>query len=196
MSSLFIPPLELAAGDLLIRAYRPGDGPALRRATAASYEHLRPWMEWARPDQSDEEAELLCRRFAASYLRVEDFVLGIWLGDELVGGTGFHPRGGSLAVGTADIGMWIGASHAGRGMGTRVLRALLDWGFSDAWPWRRLTWHCDTRNRASARVAEKGGLRREATLRSVDLDVEGRRRDVYLYAILREEWASGAAAEG
>ncbi|HMQ31698.1 MAG TPA: GNAT family protein [Chloroflexaceae bacterium] len=192
MSSLFIPPLELGAGDLLIRAYRPGDGPALRRATAASYAHLRPWMEWARPDQSEEEAELLCRRFAASYLLVEDFVLGIWIGAELAGGTGFHPRGGSLAAGSADIGMWVSAPRAGHGLGTRVLRALLTWGFGD-WPWQRLTWHCDTRNLASARVAEKCGLRREATLRADALDVEGLRRDTHLYAILREEWGGGLA---
>ena len=75
----------------------------------------------------------------------------------------------------------------GQGLGTRVLRALLKWGFEE-WGWERLTWHCDVRNVASARVAEKNGLKLEGTLRSNDLDVEGKRRDTHIFAILRSEW--------
>ena len=41
---------------------------------------------------------------------------------------------------------------------------------------------------ASAHVAEKRGMIREATFRSAMLDVEGRRCDVGLYAILKGEW--------
>lgn len=190
-SAPLLAPLEYHADDVLIRAYRPGDGPALQRATVTSYEHLRPWMPWARAEQSVEESELLCRRFAGNYLLGEEFILGIWSGAALIGGTGYHPRGASLASGSVDVGMWLSADRAGQGLGTQLLAALLRWGFT-AWPWQRLTWHCDTRNLASARVAEKNGMRREATFRSDTLDVEGRRRDTHLFALLREEWAARA----
>ncbi len=80
--------------------------------------------------------------------------------------------------------MWVAAAHAGRGLGTRALAALIEWGFTD-WPWQRLVWCCDTRNLASARVAEKCGLAREATFRSDALAVDGSRRDTHLFAILR-----------
>lgn len=183
----FLAPLEYVAGDLLLRAYRPGDGAALQRAVVSSYKHLRPWMPWAKADQSLEESEATARRLAGHYLTGEGFTLGIWRGDELMGGTGFHLRWGGIASGTAETGMWIAAAHAGQGLGTRVLAALLAWGFT-AWPWRRLVWQCDTRNLASARVAEKCGLTREATFRSDTLDVNGHRRDTYLFAILRGEW--------
>ena len=83
--------------------------------------------------------------------------------------------------------MWISAAYAGQGLGSRALAALLAWGFSD-WPWERLTWHCDTRNVASARVAEKNGLTREGTLRADRFGVDGQRRDTHIYAILRDEW--------
>jgi RimJ/RimL family protein N-acetyltransferase len=190
----FLPPLEHHDGALLLRAYRPGDGAALRRAAVPSYEHLRPWMPWARAEQSEEESEALCRRFAGNYLLAQDFVIGIWLGDELAGGTGFHPRGGSIEGGSADIGMWISAAHAGRGLGTRALAAMLAWGFGGAWPWQRLTWHCDARNHASAHLAQKGGMRHEATFRADALDVEGKRRDTLLFALLREEWEATVRA--
>jgi RimJ/RimL family protein N-acetyltransferase len=186
----FLAPFEHRDGELLIRAYRPGDGPALQRAAVSSYEHLRPWMPWAQAEQSIVESEALCRRFAANHLLGTEFVLGIWLGEELAGGTGFHLRGGSLAGGSADTGMWLSAARAGQGLGTRTLNAMLAWGFSEAWPWQRLTWHCDTRNLPSARVAQKCGLRHEATLRSDTLDVEGQRRDTLLFAILRSEWSN------
>jgi RimJ/RimL family protein N-acetyltransferase len=183
----FLAPIEHVAGELTIRAYRPGDGPALQRSAVASYEHLRPWMPWARAEQSVEESEALCRRFAGRYLLGEDFVLGLWIGEELVGGSGFHLRWGGVDSGNAEVGMWISAARAGQGLGTRALAALLAWGFT-AWPWQRLVWQCDTRNVGSARVAEKNGLSREGTLRADALDVAGARRDTHLYAILRGEW--------
>lgn len=184
---MLIAPSEYTAGDLTIRAYRPGDGAALQRAVVSSYDHLRRWMPWARPDQNVEESEAICRAAAGRYLLNEDFTLGIWLGDELAGGSGFHLREGPLASGNAQIGMWISAAQAGQGLGTRVLAALLNWGFN-AWPWQRLTWHCDTRNLASARIAEKNGLVREGTLRQDRFGVDGMRRDTHMYAILRSEW--------
>lgn len=189
-NSIFLAPLEYSFDELTLRAYRPGDGAALQRAVVASYEHLRPWMLWAQPEQSVEESERLCRMFAGKYLLGDEFTLGIWSGDELVGGTGYHLRWGDIEQGTAEIGMWVAGASAGQGLGTRALRALLRWGFS-AWPWQRLVWQCDTRNLASARVAEKGGLRHEATFRADALDVEGGRRDTHLYAMLREEFQGG-----
>lgn len=187
MNTPFFAPESFQKDDLTIRAYRPGDGAALREATLTSYEHLRPWMPWTTTEYPPDEAETRCRRFAATYLQSEDFIIGAWIGDELVGGTGFHLRCGPLAWGCAEIGMWVRASRAGTGMGTRILGAMLEWGFG-AWGWERLVWKCDTRNVASARVAEKNGMVREATFRSDALDVEGSRRDTHLYAILGSEY--------
>jgi RimJ/RimL family protein N-acetyltransferase len=172
---------------MTIRAYQPGDGQELMAATTSSYEHLRPWMPWATPEDSVEAAEARCRRFAGRYLLNEEFVLGIWVGDQLAGGTGFHLRGAPLALRNAEIGMWIRGSYAGQGLGTRALRAMLRWGF-EVWGWERLSWHCDTRNLASASVARKNGLTLEGALRSDALDVKGQRRDTYIFAMLRHEW--------
>jgi RimJ/RimL family protein N-acetyltransferase len=184
----FFAPSEYTEDGMTLRAYRPGDGAALMAATVGSYEHLRPWMPWATPEDTLEQAEARCRRFAANYLLNQDFTIGIWLGDELAGGTGFHLRVGPLEWRGAEVGMWIAASHAGTGLGTRALAAMLRWGFEE-WGWLRLVWRCDTRNLASIRVAEKNGLKLEGTLRSDMLDVAGNRRDTHIYAILREEWA-------
>jgi RimJ/RimL family protein N-acetyltransferase len=56
-----------------------------------------------------------------------DFALGIWQLDEsrLLGGCGYHLREGPLHLGNAEIGMWIRAEAAGRGLGTAALRSAL-----------------------------------------------------------------------
>ena len=112
--------------------------------------------------------------------------MGIWALDEsrLLGGTGFHPRGRDLALGVADIGMWVRADCAGKGLGTHVLEALLDWGFQE-WPWQRLVWTCDARNAASMRTAEKAGMQLEGITRRDSLGVDGQIRDTARYVMLK-----------
>ena len=188
-----VAPEERVAKDFVLRSYRPGDGPKLCSAATASYEHLKTFMPWAKPDQTEQESEELVRRFRARWLLAEEFVIGIWAPDEseLYGGCGFHLREGALDRRNAEIGMWIAACRAGRGLGTRALDELIDWGFTN-WPWLRLTWRCDTENFASIRVAEKAGMRLEGTLKSHLNHPEGR-RDTACYAIVKQEWAAAAA---
>jgi ribosomal-protein-alanine N-acetyltransferase len=45
----------------------------------------------------------------------------------------------------------------------------------------------NVRNKASERVLEKAGFKREGTLRRAGF-VRGQRTDTYVYGIIREEW--------
>lgn len=186
----FFAPERLEAREFIIRSYLPGDGPLLSEAVNASYEHLKTFMDWAKPHQTVEESETLVRKFRANYLTNEDYGLGIFSPDEsrLLGSSGFHPREWEgLLNRSAEIGMWIRENAAGQGLGTRVLHAMLDWGFIE-WPWERLAWRCDGRNVVSQRVAEKAGMQREGVLRAHHRLHDGSRQDTYCYAILKDEW--------
>ncbi|MBL4845797.1 MAG: GNAT family N-acetyltransferase [Planctomycetes bacterium] len=184
----FAAPDRYEGEGFTLRCYRPDDGPALREATLESYAHLSPWMPWASERQTPEEAERLVRQFQGRWLLATDFTAAVF-GPEgtLLGGTGFHLRGKGFATRSAEVGMWIRSSAAGQGLGTRVLEAMLSWGFSDAWPWTRLTWHCDAQNLGSKRVAEKCGLRLEATLIRNELGVDDTPRDTLMFALLESE---------
>ncbi|MBT3268207.1 GNAT family N-acetyltransferase [Candidatus Poribacteria bacterium] len=196
MTDVMLPPDQLLMDGLAIRSYDVGDGAAHAEAVTASYDHLKEYMEWAKPRQGVAESELLCRRFRAQYLLRQDFVLGVFdrRAASLVGGTGFHLRGRPLATQYAEVGMWIHAQHAGCGLGTRVLVALLRWGFTE-WPWERIEWRCDEDNAASVRVAEKAGMPLEARLRN-DATPTGRRRNTLIYAAQRSEWSPGTRLAG
>lgn len=167
----------------------PGDGPAMSEAVSSSYEHLKPWMPWAKPEQTVEESEQLVRQFRGRWLLAEDFVIAIYDPDNkrALGGCGFHLRHGPISRGIAEIGMWIRADVASRGLGTHALESLLAWGFSE-WPWERIVWQCDVDNLASSKVAEKAGMHYEGISRSDDFKVNSaERRDTAWYAALRSE---------
>jgi ribosomal-protein-serine acetyltransferase len=188
------PPNRHAADGFVLRSYRRGDGALLAAGLAGSYEHLAPWMPWAREQVSVEDCEAFARESSAQYLGCSDFNVAVLDADEgrLLGSSGFHLRGAAWPAIEAEIGLWIAAADAGRGLGTRVLSAMLDWGFY-AWPWRRLEWHCDPRNRASARCAEKAGM---ALVKAPDgAEPSAREEEVFFFerAVFRR--ARGESAE-
>jgi [ribosomal protein S5]-alanine N-acetyltransferase len=89
---------------------------------------------------------------------------------------------------TADIGYVLNRAYWGRGYMVEAARAVLKAAFREL-GLHRVWATCDPRNRASYRVMEKLGMRREAHFRK-DVMEKGEWRDSYLYAILREEWRS------
>ncbi len=184
----FFAPERHDCSRFVLRSYFPGDGPKLARTLNASYEHLRHFMPWARPHTSEDEAEQRARANRARWLLNEDFVIAIISpdGEQLYGGCGYHLRHGSLDQQVAEIGMFIGAPFAGKGLGSEVLRALLRWGFG-AWPWLRLSWHCSAANLASRRLAEKTGMKLEGRLRSAGFDPGETRRDTLVFAALKDD---------
>jgi RimJ/RimL family protein N-acetyltransferase len=187
----FFAPDRIDLPEFTLRSYEPGDGLLLAESAKRSFDHLRVFLtEWP-PDNFDHDAaEQLVRTWRARYLLSEDFRLGIFSpdGKQTFGGTGFYLRGEPYSRRNAEIGMWIDVDYSGKGYATKVLSAMLRWGFK-AWPWQRLSWKCDTRNIASMRVAEKAGLQREGCLRQDYPLKDGiERRDTYIYATLRDEW--------
>lgn len=81
----------------------------------------------------------------------------------MVGTIGWKPKEDVDRV-TVEVGYWIGSAHAGQGIVTEALRAVVPWLICA----RRLT-RVEARvfagNRGSARVLEKAGFVREAVMR-------------------------------
>jgi RimJ/RimL family protein N-acetyltransferase len=75
----------------------------------------------------------------------------------------------------------------GQGYATEAMRTLFNFGFR-VLQLHRLEDTCDTRNRASARVMEKLGMRREGHLRE-SFWKDGEWYDEYIYGILAREWS-------
>jgi RimJ/RimL family protein N-acetyltransferase len=84
-----------------------------------------------------------------------------------------------------EIGYVVGSAARGRGVATRALRLLTQWGFSELGLERIELW-IDTTNPRSERVAERAGYVREGVLRSYWFKEEIR-RDFGIWSRLRSD---------
>jgi len=85
-----------------------------------------------------------------------------------------------------EIGWIFHPMYQGRGYATEAAGALLSAGFSGA-QLHRIFARCDSRNKASWRLMERLGMRREAHFREHAL-FKGGWDEEFIYAILRREW--------
>ena len=117
------------------------------------------------------------------------FELGVVLRaeDRLIGGCGIRIQNRVLREG--DLGYVFHRSYWGKGYATEATKAIIDFGFSKL-KMHRIWATCDLGNKASARVLEKAGMKREGTLRK-HLFQKGAWRDSHLYAILETDRKRG-----
>jgi RimJ/RimL family protein N-acetyltransferase len=190
------PPYRLVTERLVLRCWAPRDAPLLKDAVDSSIEHLRPWMPWVahEPQTVEEKVELL-RGFRGRFDLGQDFIYGIFDRDEseVAGGTGLHTRIGEDAF---EIGYWIAAGQAGKGLGTEATAALTRAAF-ELTDVERIEIRCDPANERSRAIPRKLGYVEEATLRRRLHYPEV--RDVVVYTLFRDDYPStpsaGAAVE-
>lgn len=87
---------------------------------------------------------------------------------------------------TADLGYILAHDAWGQGYATEIARTLLRAGFEQL-GLQRIFALCAVQHRASARVLEKAGLRRETTLYGYT-EAKGRSWDMARYALTDHEW--------
>jgi RimJ/RimL family protein N-acetyltransferase len=187
------PPYRIVTPRTVVRCYNPADAEALHAAIAESLDHLRAMLPWAHaePQSLDWRIDWL-RSARAKFDRDEDYGYGIFSPDEsrILGAMGLHTRIGPDAL---EIGYWIHAREAGKGIATEVAAALTRVAFELCGVrWMRI--RCDVDNLASAAVPRKLGYTHEATLRGRRLTETGASRDLMEWSLFREDYPATAAA--
>jgi RimJ/RimL family protein N-acetyltransferase len=185
---------------LLIRCPRPGDGPELNAAVNESLPELHPWMEWAQSTPTVEESEENVRRAREAFLAGTDLRLLLFLKgtDTLVGSSGLHDV--NREIPSFGIGYWCRTRFSGRGYITEAVRGIAAFAL-DALGANRVFITCDSRNRKSARVAERAGFRLEGELRNHRRSPDGTLSNTLFYAVTPEDrlalgaqaWASSSS---
>jgi RimJ/RimL family protein N-acetyltransferase len=172
----------IEAPPVRLRGFTHGDLPVV---LDASTDALIP-LQTTVPTTSDPQAaRAFIDRQAA---RLSDgtgcsFAIADAATDVAVGQVGLWVDG--VRDGRASIGYWVSPSHRRCGWATQALRAISRWGFTLS-GLERLELYVEPGNEASWRCAERAGYRREGLLRSWQ-PVGGRRRDMYMYARLRDD---------
>ena len=176
-------PLDLGGGAEL-RMLEPRHAGELLEFTAANREYLAEWLDWARTMETLDDAERFLARAAERY--EEDGLpwLGIWLDGRMAGGILFFPI--NRHARSTDVGYWLGAGAAGRGLMTKALTAALDYVFEEV-GLNRVGLMAAVENERSRAVAERVGFTFEGVLRE-SWPLRGELVDNALYSMLAREW--------
>jgi ribosomal-protein-alanine N-acetyltransferase len=189
LRSISIPPTtQVIRGDrVMLRTPANSDFSQWAKLRDESRTFLAPWEPiWP----ADDLTKLAFRRRLRRYLR------------EIRNGTGypffvFSPDGDTLLGGltlaqiqrgvtqSAVLGYWMGAPHAGKGLMSAAVRAVIGFAF-ETLHLNRLEAACLPRNAASIRLLEKVGFTREGYARKY-LCIDGRWQDHVLYGLVRDD---------
>ena len=180
-----VAPETLRVGEYVVRKYETTDAQALVDAVTESCDHLRPWMPWIKFEpQSAVQREELIKSWNESWDLRTEFVMGIFFGDRVIGGTGLHLRG---EVNTVEIGYWIHVDYIGRGIATQVAGALTKLAFA-MWPEiDTVEIHHSESNIASGKVPLRLGFKHVRTFRNQTPEAPGESGVGYHWAINREK---------
>ncbi len=158
-------PRELRTERLVLRSWQPGDAPELVPILEANAEHLGPWTP-ARATRAAPIVELEQRLsgFAENFAADREWRFAMFSRDDekILGEISLFPRDTTGRVpftnaDRAELGYWIRADEAGRGMVAEGARAVLDMARATG-KFSRIEIHCDARNTPSNAVAKRLGF--------------------------------------
>jgi RimJ/RimL family protein N-acetyltransferase len=176
---LDIPP-ELETPRQLLRIPRPGDGLAIYEAVKVSHAQLYPWLFWTERLTTPENAESEMRQAGAHFLLRQDMVYLLFAKDDprLLGTVTIHHF--DWGVPACELGYWLHSGETGKGYMVEAVQAITEFCFVYLQMERIEIW-CDTRNPASARVAQRAEYSLQTRVKNAYRDNDGNLTDADCY---------------
>jgi RimJ/RimL family protein N-acetyltransferase len=181
--------MEIRTNRLLLREFEESDA-----AACNAYERDPEVVRYqSNGTRTLEESLAYIRKSRETMLatprRTVDLAIVLSATDQLIGRAGIHVSDPEIREGT----IWyvLHPAYWGKGYVPEAMRVLVNHGFGEL-GLHRVVADCDPENQASARVAEKLGMRREAHFVE-NAWIKGAWVDSLVYAILDREWQSKQA---
>ncbi len=177
--------LPLETPRLIMREFKKSDLKAVH--AYSSLDEVARYLVWGPNtlNQSKEAIEGFLDDQRARPREIFDVAITLKPKREVIGGVGVRITDKDNLTG--ELGYTLHPDYWGYGLATEASYAMLDAGFNML-GLQRIVAHCDQRNKASARVMERLGMRREGVFRG-SKHIHGQWRDEYLYAILAEDFS-------
>jgi RimJ/RimL family protein N-acetyltransferase len=178
---------KIITDRLVVRCYKPGDAPMLKKAIDESLPELRLWMPWAIAEPEPlENKQARLSNIERQFVEGTDFMFGVFSLNEteVLASTGLHTR---LEDDAREIGYWVHSHHARRGIATEIVQALMKVAF-EIENLQRLEIRCDERNIASYRVAKKAGFTLKEVLPYNMKDVNGVFRNTMVWEMTADKY--------
>lgn len=148
--------------SLKLQQLHVADAPVLFQLVETNRAYLRQFLGWLDHNTSEQDTLSFIKKEQKRQHKGESLTLAIWFDQSLVGLVGFHNI--DLLNRSASIGYWLDANHQGKGIMTRAVRTLMDYG-RYVLNLRRIEVRCATENTKSQAITTSLGFMREATVR-------------------------------
>jgi len=177
--------IRLTDGVVLLRPYGSGDVECLYQAVRESITEMSLWMSWCHADYSIEESQAWVESRAEAWKKDTeyDFVITDAKDGSFLGGCGLNHIGQANQI--ANLGYWVKTSRTKRGVASATVRLLAQFGLRKL-KLNRIEIMAAVGNKASQRVAEKVGARREGILRN-RIVVRERVYDAVMFSLIPED---------
>ena len=155
----------LSDGIINLRPVYLDDLPDLMEAVHESVDEIMPWMTWCTPDYNEKVARPWLATLPGAWEAGTQYALAITDAQtgRFLGGTGLNHI--NYAYRLANVGYWVRTSATGQGVATRAARLVGEFGVRQV-GLLRAEIVVAVGNKASQRVAEKCGAKREGVLRN------------------------------
>lgn len=170
--------------DIALKFMELKDADRVYNLTEQSREYLREWLPWVDNSNSVEDTKAFIYDCLRGYAENKCLVTYILYKGEIVGVTGFNSINGAHR--SAQIGYWLGKDYQGRGIMTRAVRAIVDYGFTGI-GLNPVEIHAAVKNVKSRSIPEKLGFLNEGCIRQAEW-LYDHYVDHMVYGILAEEW--------
>lgn len=160
------------------------DAERLFEITDQSREYLREWLPWVDQTTSIKDSQTFIQMSMQMYLDRNGLNTGIFYKDKLVGVAGYNRIDWANKI--AYIGYWLAVDYQKLGIMTRVVQALIDYGFNH-YELNRIDIRTATGNKKSQAIPERLGFTNEGIIRQAEW-LYDHFVDHVIYGLLKNEW--------
>lgn len=153
--------------------------------TDKSRNYLKEWLPWLDFTNNLEDTKDFIRGCLKGFVENNSLSTVILFNEEIIGIAGFNSINWSNK--TAYIGYWLGQEYQGKGIMTKVVKALTNYAFNDL-KLNKVEIRAAVGNIKSRRLPEKLGFVNEGSIRKAEW-LYNRYVDHIVYGILASEWS-------
>jgi ribosomal-protein-serine acetyltransferase len=170
--------------DISLALPHPSMAPELFEIIDKNREHLATYLPWAITTLEIKDTANFILKSLKDYSEQKSIQLLIIYKGRVAGGIAFIHL--SMEHKNAEIGYWLAEEYTHKGIMTKAVRALFDYGFREL-GLHRIVICCDTENIPSQNVTKRLGMKQDGVLRGNSFE-NGKFCDTIVYSILKTEW--------
>ncbi|UFU00429.1 GNAT family N-acetyltransferase [Radiobacillus kanasensis] len=172
--------------DLALKLVEPQDAPRIFELIEQSREYLRQWLPWLDVTTKVSDTRVFIKGTRAHYIENKGMTTAILYKDEIVGIAGFNEL--DWVNRTALIGYWLGKPYTGKGIMTKVVKALVNVAVYEL-KMNRIDIRIATNNYKSLSIPKRLGFTEEGILRQAEW-LYDHYVDHIVYSMLADQWES------